>query len=440
MNKIELLSHQYDFVTDFDHRYVCLHAGYGSGKTFAFCMKAIKLAELNVGFKGMLCEPTNDLINQILIPALEEALEITQIPYTLKKSPLPELTLHFNEGKTTILMRSGENFQRLIGVNLAFAGVDELDTIDKQTASMMWKRLQGRLRSGRVFQMFCTSTPEGKKFMYEFFIKQPAQDQSKQSDRKTYHAATKQNPYLPKEFIEDLRKNYTIEEQRAYLEGEFVDFSSGRVYYKYDRYLNNSELTVDFIRDHAVVKQDMYGNKFKILPPLEIGMDFNIGKMAAVVHVILPDGPHAIAEIVDVLDTPAMIREIKRLFPEFKINVYPDSSGKSRDTANASITDISLLEQAGFKVNAPLKNPPVKDRIQSMNVAFCNHENKRLYKINSKKCPRLCLALEEQTYDNEGEPVKDNEIDHILDAAGYFIHYKYPIIPYKHGRLKLTGF
>ena len=70
---IELFKHQHEFVTDIEHRYVALRAGYGAGKTFAFCMKAIHLASLNVGHQGILCEPTNDLVNTVLIPSMEEA-------------------------------------------------------------------------------------------------------------------------------------------------------------------------------------------------------------------------------------------------------------------------------------------------------------------------------------------------------------------------------
>src|SRR5690554_7216264 len=45
--------------------------------------------------------------------------------------------------------------------------------------------------------------------------------------------------------------------------------------------------------------------------PLYIGMDFNVGKMAAVVHVKRDGLPRAVDEIIDGYDTPDMIRRIK---------------------------------------------------------------------------------------------------------------------------------
>jgi hypothetical protein len=37
-------------------------------------------------------------------------------------------------------------------------------------------------------------------------------------------------------------------------------------------------------------------------------------------------------------------------------------------------------------------------------------------------------SLEKQPYDKNGEPDKAGGLDHIVDAAGYFIAYRYPVI------------
>jgi len=51
----------------------------------------------------------------------------------------------------------------------------------------------------------------------------------------------------------------------------------------------------------------------------------------------------------------------------------------------------------------------------------------RDYKVNTDACPSLTESLERQSYDKNGEPDKTSGFDHVLDAAGYFISYKYPI-------------
>ena len=438
-NTVELFPHQLEFVTDTDHRYVCLRAGYGAGKTFAFCMKAIHLASLNVGYQGMLCEPTNDLVNTVLIPSLEDALDVAGIPYVLKRAPMPEITLKFAHGETKILMRSGENFQRLVGVNLAFVGVDELDTIQPNVAEAMWKKLQGRMRRGSVYQMFTTSTPEGFRFMYKFFIQDPDKDEKKRGQVHVIHASSYDNPTLPAEFLADLELNYSEEEKQALLYGQFVNMAAGRIYYKFDRRYNHSDISIEGIVSQFTGMTDGFGRAMP-LPQLHIGMDFNVGKMAGIAHIIDEHGPIAVDEILGAKDTEQMIQLIKERYPQFKINVYPDSSGKGRATVDASTSDLNMLTSAGFQVIVDSINPPVKDRINSMNQAFCNAENIRKYRVNTIKCPQYTQALEQQVYDKAGQPDKRHDQDHPNDAAGYFIFKKFPVKRYHAGGLKMVGY
>lgn len=432
---VELMQHQYDFVTDTETRYLGLIGGYGSGKTKAFCYKAIHMASLNVGYTGALLEPIGNMITDVLIPELEQCLQEAGVAYKFKASPLPVFTLYFKRGKTTLLLRSGENYRRLAGLNLAFFGVDECDTISTPLAWKMWRMLQSRLRRGKVYQGFTTSTPEGFGFLYEFFVKS-----GKDQDRGFIKARTEDNPFLPEDFIESLRENYPEELIKAYLEGEFVNLTSGRIYYKFDRALNNSDLTLDqLLTQWQQCPLDMFGNR-QNKPELHIGMDFNINKMSAIVHVIdTTNGPTAIDEIVGARDTEQIIDLIKERYDGWKINVYPDSSGANRDTANASITDISLLKSAGFSVYAGNKNPFVKDRINSMNVLFCNSEGIRRYHVNTKTCPTYTMALEQQVYDKFGQPDKAHDQDHPNDASGYFVHWKFPVKRYTSGSIKMVG-
>jgi hypothetical protein len=83
---------------------------------------------------------------------------------------------------------------------------------------------------------------------------------------------------LPPDYIPSLRDTYPAHLLAAYLEGEFVNLTTGSVYAEFDRRLNRlAEL---------------------ILPkePLHVGMDFNVGKMAAIMHVLRDGEPHAVAE------------------------------------------------------------------------------------------------------------------------------------------------
>jgi hypothetical protein len=118
-----------------------------------------------------------------------------------------------------------------------------------------------------------------------------------------------------------------------------------------------------------------------------------------------------------------MINIIKSKYNDHKIYMYPDASGRGRSTNNASVSDISLLQQAGFIIRAKPTNPRVRDRIMSANRAF----EQGYVKINANKCPRTAECLEQQIYKN-GEPDKASGTDHQNDATTYPIAYEFPIV------------
>jgi hypothetical protein len=150
--------------------------------------------------------------------------------------------------------------------------------------------------------------------------------------------------------------------------------------------------------------------------------------MSAIVHIKRQGNPHAVDEIMGAYDTPDMIDKIHQRYPDRTIIVYPDSSGASRKSVNASDTDIKLLKQAGFRVRANSKNPLVRSRINAVNAMICNANGDRRYFINVDKCPITVEALEQQVYNDKGEPDKSSDTDHPVDGVGYFLSYEYPII------------
>lgn len=444
---VKLFPHQHKFVTDNTSRYLALMAGFGAGKSFAFCMKAINLAAINVeavgDCVGILCEPTYPLINDVLIPSMEEALELCGIDsYSLRKTGgTPEFVIRFAKGTCTLKMRSAENFRRLIGINASFCGIDEMDTMATDIQKSMWKAINARVRKqGSIRQTFVTSTPEGHKFTYQQFVVAPSKSPELKASTRIIKASSYDNPTLPKEYIDDNIANFSTEERQAWVDGDFVNMTSGRIYHKFDRHLNNSTVTVDSIRNEYKNKKDSRGLTYPF-PTLHIGMDFNINKMAGIVHIVTKDGPIAIDELINLRDTEQMIEVIQERYPEFSsISVYPDSSGKNRSHASVfAETDITLLRAAKFNVVYDNTNPPVRDRINSMNGIFCTPQGVRFYKVNQESCPRYVECLEQQVYDEFGSPDKSNDLDHPNDAAGYFVWQKYPLRRYQAGALRMAG-
>ena len=56
--------------------------------------------------------------------------------------------------------------------------------------------------------------------------------------------------------------------------------------------------------------------------PVFVGMDFNVGKMAAVIHVKRSGQPRAVGEVVNAYDTPDMIRRIKERYERPLMEVF----------------------------------------------------------------------------------------------------------------------
>lgn len=374
--------------------------GFGSAKTFALIVRCVLGSIRNPTLNRAFYEPTYDLIRQIAWPRFEAFLEAHRIAYVLRKTPINELQIR---GCGKIIFRSMDNADRIIGYEVADSDVDEIDTLKPLAAADVWRRIISRNRQkkpdGEINTVGAATTPEGFGFAYQTWVVNPP------DGYELIRAPTASNPHLPADYIDQLRKIYPAHMLPAYLEGQFVNLTSGTVYREFNRDRNLTDATIQPGEE------------------LHIGMDFNVGNMSAVVHVIRNGKPLALAEITKALDTPDMCGLIQRRFTGHRINVYPDSSGAARKSNNAGKTDLHVLREAGFAVHALRSNPFVRDRVNAMNKAFCDG-----YMVNVAACPGYTRALEQQAYNAHGEPDKSSGLDHQVDAAGYYIHHQFPIV------------
>jgi len=390
---------QLDFVNDHTTQILGVSAGYGAGKTRALCAKAVHLAAANQGFIGCVLEPTGPLIRDIFVNDFDAFLESYNIPYSYRASPLPEYVLHLPLGDTKILCRSFENWTRIIGLNLAWVLADEIDTVAPSIASRAFPKILGRLRAGNIRQFGAASTPEGFRWMFNTFA---SEDALSRTDRKLIKMRTADNPHLPADFIERLQANYDPNLLRAYLDGEFINLTTGTVYDRFDR------------AKHVVTQLPDYSEE-----PLRIGVDFNIGNMSAVIGIRSGKGLVIIDEISGAHDTDALGVEIRRRYPTHRLYGYPDASGGNRST-NATQTDIQILEQYGISNQSPKANPPVRDRVAAVQGLLENGKGEHRLQVSST-CKRMIECLELQCYSSNGAPDKEGGHDHMTDALGYLV-------------------
>lgn len=382
----------------------CYCGGYGSGKSAAAIARAMAL---KTEFKD--CDvayylPTYPLIEDIAFRRFPDLCERKGWSYKLNRS---SAYIEF-PGAGRIVFRTMENPERIVGYEVAHSILDELDTLKPHKAQDVWNKViaRNRQKMSRDFPntVAVATTPEGFGFVYDRWVK------NKKPGYVLFKAKTIENAEnLPDGYIDNLRNSYPSNLLLAYLDGEFVNLTAGSVYPEFDRALNSCN------------------TKIEDKDPLHIGLDFNVTKMAAAVFVLREGLPHATEELTGVFDTPSMIQLIKSRYSGHQIMIYPDASGQSRKSNNASVSDLSLLQSAGFMVRSNTVNPAVKDRVLSMNAMIHGNGERRL-KINVDGCPALVEGLEKQAYDKNGEPDKTSGIDHVIDAAGYFISHKFPIV------------
>lgn len=404
---------QYFFVRS-KAKFPAMVAGFGSGKTEAGVVRAvalkIKYPKNDVGYYL----PTYDLVQKIAFPRFQ-AFFAEKGFFTVLNETKKELSV-IGIGK--IIFRTMDSPETIVGYEHADCVVDELDTLKTEHAADVWRKIVARNRQkkfdGSVNTIAVATTPEGFRFVYEKWKRNPMKGSQLIKASTASNAAN-----LPKDYIDTLKDVYPDNMLAAYLEGEFVNLTQGSVYKEFDRALNAAPLGVGIKPNET----------------LHVGFDFNVGKMAAVVHIIRDGEPIAVDEFVGYLDTPALITAIQERYLGHRIMAYPDASGKNRKSTNAATSDIVLLRQAKFMVLAKPTNPFVRDRVAAFNKLI-HKSGKRLYKINIDACPHLVEGLEKQAYDKNGEPDKTSGVDHVIDAAGYFVAYRFPIL---HGKARQTN-
>lgn len=407
--KIELNQKQMDFLkSPAINTGFC--AGLGSGKSYVATLKTIlkKINHPNLTVAYYL--PTYGLIRDIAFDKFPEML--TEMGYQFKLNKADKEIHIADYGK--IIFRSMDSPETIVGYEVFYSIIDECDILNQDKMTLAYNKIMARNRqkcpNGTINQIDVASTPEGFKWFYTRYVKNFNEDTDL-----LVRASTYENKHLPKNYISNLEQQYPPQLLKAYLEGEFVNLASGVIYNHFDRQKHNSTETVQ--------PNDI----------LYIGQDFNIGGCCGCVFVEREGRPHLVDEYA-VYDTQAIVRHLKETYPTNKIFIIPDASGNANKT-NSSQTDIKLLRDAGFNIDAPNKNPRVRDRINSVNNGFYRDN---IY-VNTNKCPETTQALEQHAYDNNGDPEKltgAKTIDDWNDAFGYPIHRRFGMFKKKEVKIQ----
>lgn len=395
------------------HKFRAFVGGFGSGKTWvgsgSLCRHAWEHPRIQAGYFA----PSYPQIRDIFYPTIEEVAFDWGLRADITES---NKEVHLYAGRQyrgTVICRSMDKPASIVGFKIGRALVDEIDTLNKRKAHDAWRKIIARLRvkaDGLQNGIDVTTTPEGFNFVYEQFHQIPTEKPERAGLYGKVHASTYDNEInLPDDYISSLFETYPEQLVQAYIDGQFVNLTSGSVYPTFSRQANG---TTETIQDGE---------------ELHVGMDFNVLNMTGIVCVIRENQPMALDELTGIRDTPAMIEALLERFPDRRMTIYPDASGKNTHTSNASVSDLALLRaERNFQIRVPAANPSIRARVVSVNSMLRNAKGQRRLKVNVQQCPKLAEALEKQAYDANGMPDKTTGFDHPPDALGYFIHSRFP--------------
>jgi len=381
---------QMDFVMSTASK-TLFNGGLGSGKTFGGAVWAVYMTQKYPKCRGVITANTYTQLRDATLTTFFAVLDLFGYTYKYNKQE----GKIFVEGGSEIHTRSMEKYEALRGPEYGWAWSDECAFYKKEAFDV----LIGRIRDARgSCQWKGTTTPNGFNWLYESFVETPLRNS------KIIKCKTKDNlANLGGDYFDTLNDQYDSKLAQQELEGEFVNLSSGLVYYTFDRRNHVSEYTGD------------RSNLF-------IGLDFNVDPLCATYVCVDKAGViHVVDETwLSNSNTFQAAKEIINKYPTETKLVIADETGNRRKTS-ANRTDHEILRRANLQVPR-FKNPSVKDRYNNINRLL----DKGYLKI-SPTCKKLIADLEKLAYDN-----KDPLLSHISDALGYVCWYINPLKRPKH--------
>jgi len=318
----------------------------------------------------------------------------------IKKINTTELTVRLKNG-STIALRSADNYESLRGISIDYLVMDECSDIEVAC----WSEVLRPALADRKGHALFISTPKGYNWFYDLWAGAPTQD-----NWQSFQFTTLEGGNVPEDEVESAKSELDPRTFEQEFLASFVNFS-GVVYYAFERDRNVKDLPAQLdIRD-----------------VLHIGVDFNTQPMSAVVANWDGLTMHVFDEIeIRNSNTYELCEEISKRYPKSRVIAYPDASGANQKTS-AMNTDHNILRQYNFTVKSARVNPPVIDRIASVNTAFYNKTGETRLTVGPK-CKSLIRCLDKQTY-KEGtrQPDKSAGLDHMPDALGYLVWGVMPI-------------
>lgn len=224
---------QADFITC-TAKYPAFIAGRGAGKTASGAIKAVSKA-LRPNARGIIGAPTFPMLEQAAKPEFLRMLNKVaavdrRAKWFARKSENKVIIPYLN---SEVLFVTLDNYDRVRGINADWGWLDEFAYLPNEA----WRVVVACVRivlDGQLPQLFGTTTPKGRNWVYDEFVVKTLADPSgrRQKRYKIFKASSYDNPFIYADYVEDLGYSGRFAEQE--IGGEFVAYE-GLVYSGFDR-------------------------------------------------------------------------------------------------------------------------------------------------------------------------------------------------------------
>ena len=386
-------------VSSSEARFRVLVSGRRFGKTYLCITEMMKYAT-GVNKKIWYVAPTFKMAKEIVWSKLKEMLSEFNWIEDINES---NMTITIKKTGSKISLKGCDAYDSLRGVGLDFLILDEFADIDEKA----WTEVLRASVSDTEGDVLMCGSPKGYgNWSYRMYLK--GQDQDKEWD--SFQYTTLQGGMVSEHEIEQAKQDIDIRTFRQEFEGTFENYA-GSVYYNFHPVESVVDKQIDWTK------------------PLHIGMDFNVDPMSACVGQIEKDKIFFLDEVIIYSsNTDEMVEEIRNRYgTKIPIFIYPDPASRQRKTSAGGKTDLSILQNAGFKVKCKLKHPAVRDRINAVNGKLKDSNGNRHIFV-SKTCKTIVKGLQRQIYkENTNIPDKEDGFDHMNDAIGYMVDFLKPL-------------
>ena len=330
---------------------------------------------------------------------------------------------------SVIEFKSGEVLHNLRGEGLNGAIIDEYREQHKD----LWPQvIRPMLTTTKGFCAF-PSTPNGFDGFYDLFNKAKSDTTGKWE---TFTAESTANSLFTREEYEDAKRDMSEAEFDQEIRAQFRNIFSGRAYTSEG--VHNRMLFSPFCggREETVSK----------FLPVTVGLDFNVNPMSWHLGQFRGETSYWFDEIhVPDTNTEECAKELVERLTALKargvlggtpmVRIVGDATGNSRNTkATQSDYDLICMALDAAEITwgngTPDSNPPVKQRVNTMNTRLKNAQGHSTLYYHPGNCPMLARDFERVAWKQgvgELDQTKDRTLTHASDGVGYAVVVYAPI-------------